>query len=119
MAKCDMKEDLVVSLTLDDSEWETVGMHSKREKLALVDALADLIEYAVGQKRCEICQEEHDAISCQSEEARTVGLDLRYPKKGPLALLAEAEKEYLISHVMAALGEGVTAILIRHSDGGN
>lgn len=119
MAKCTMGQDLTVMVSFDKEEWETIGMHGKRETLSLVDALADLVEYAIGQKRCEICQEEHDAVECQSEEARTVGIDLRYPKKGPLALLSEAEREYLYSHIMAALGEGVTSILIRHSSGGN
>lgn len=119
MAKCTMREDKAFIVCLDPIELETVGMHGKREGLSVTDAMADLVEYGIGHKQCEICQEEHEAVSCQSEEARTVGLDLRYPKKGPLALLSEAEREYLYSHIMAALGEGVTAIIIRHSDGGN
>lgn len=119
MAKCTLRVDETFTVVLDAIEMETVGMHGKREGLLYVDAMADLVEYVIGQKQCEICQEEHDAVSCQSEEARVVGLELRYPKKGPLALLTDAEKEYIYSHLMATLGVAVTSILVRHSDGGN
>ena len=119
MAKCTMHQDESFLLQLEASEIETVGMHARRESMLLVEGLSDLVEYIIALKRCEFCQEEHAAVECMSEEARTVGLDLQYPKKGPLALLSEAEKEYLYSHIMAALGEGITSILIRHSMGGN
>lgn len=119
MATCTFREDGAFIVILDAVEKETVGMHGKREGLSLIHAMADLVEYAIGQKRCEICQEENDAVSCQSEKARTVGLDIKYPKEGPLSLLTEAEREYLYSCLMEALGVGVTSILVRHSSGGN
>lgn len=119
MAKCTLNDSDCFTVDFDSMEMETIGQHAKREKLMLVDALADLMEYVIGQKRCEICQEEHEAVSCQSEEARTVGLDLKYPKKGPLSLLTDDEKEYVMSCVMQGLGEGVQTVLLRHSSGGN
>ena len=119
MAKCTLTGSDCFTVTFDYMEMETIGQHGKREKLMLVDALADLMEYVIGQKRCEICQEENDAVSCQSEEARVVGLDLKYPKKGPLSLLTDDEKEYIMSRVMEGLGQGVQTVLLRHASGGN
>jgi len=119
MAKCTLEQDESFTVTLDGIEMETVGQHGKREKLMLTDAMADLVEYVIGQKRCEICQEENGAIACNSEEAHMVGLDIKYPKEGPLSLLTDVEKEYLMARLMDALREGVANVLIPHSIGGN
>ena len=119
MAKCTLGQYERFTVTLDGTEMETVEQHGKRENLMLTDAMADLVEYVIAQKRCEICQEENEAIACQSEEARTIGLNIKYPKKGPLSLLTDSEKDYLLSRLMEALGKGVTGLLIRHSSGGN
>lgn len=119
MATCSMREDKALIVHLDAVELETVGMHGKREALSVTDAMADLVEYVIGRKCCEICQEESDAISCQSEKARIVGLDVRFPKVGPLSLLTDDEKEVVYARIMSALGDAVTMLLIKHSSGGN
>ena len=119
MAKVSMREDTALIVSLDPVELETVDMHGKREKLSVTDAMADMVEYVISQKRREICQEEDDAVACQSEEAPAVGLDIKYPKEGWLSLLTDDEKDYLLSRLTEALGKGVTTLLIRHSSGGN
>lgn len=119
MVTCTRMEEKGFIVDLDAIELATVGMHGKRENLSIEQALADLTEYVIAQKRCEICQEEHDAVACPNEEAHTVGLELRYPKKGPLSLLNDAEKEYLMSLLMGALSRGVSILILKHSLGGN
>ena len=119
MAKVSMREDEALIVVLDYLELETVGMHGKRETLSVTDAMADLVEYVIGQKRCEICQEEDDAVACQSEGAPAIGIDIKYPKEGPLSLFTHGEKEYLMARLRVALSEGLCALLIRHFSGGN
>ena len=119
MAKVSMREDTALIVSLDPVELETVGMHGKREKLSVTDAMADMVEYVIRQKRCEICQEEDDAVASQSEDAPEIGLDIKYPKEGPLSLLTHSEKEYLTARLRVALSEGLCALLIRHFSGGN
>ena len=119
MAKCALDSDGVFTVSLDPIELETVGMYGKREALFVTDAMADLVEYVIGQKRREICQEEDDAVACQSEEAPAIGLDIKYPKEGPLSLLTHGEKEYLMARLRVALSEGLCTLLVRHFSGGN
>ena len=119
MAKVSMREDTALIVCLDPVELETVDMHGKREKLSVTDAMADMVEYVISQKRREICQEEDDAVASQSEEAPAIGLDIKYPKEGPLSLLTHDEKEYLMAHLRVALSEGLCTLLIRHFSGDN
>ncbi len=115
MATCAMREDKALVVTLDAVELETVGMHGKRESLSVTDAMADLVEYVIGHKRCEICTEEKGADSCTDPSSGSIDVHLKWPKRGPYGYLDKEDQQFVADMITASLEDALSIVtILRH-----
>lgn len=113
MAGCAMRTDKALVLMLDASEMETLRQHAKRENLSVTDAMAGLVEFAIHQRACEICQEEKEAVACPDASMGMVDVDLTWPTSGPYAIFTHDDKQFVGSVLAMSLREALTVVLYK------
>lgn len=113
MASCAMRMDEALIVGLDATELETLRLHAEREGLSVTDAMADLVEYVLHTKACEICQEEKEARLCPDAVMGMVDIELKWPTSGPYAIFGEADKQFAASVLAMSLREALCVILYK------
>ena len=118
MATCAMRMDKAFIVGLDAQELETLRRHAGREGLSVTDAMADLVEYVVHTKACEIRQEEKEARAEPCDSSDMVGFTINWAKSGPCAVFGDKERQYIASVMIRALCEALTVCLYKMSQKG-
>lgn len=108
-----------ITVKFDVSEFDTVMMHAHREGLSADDALADLMEWALHQKACEICQEEKEATICPDAVMGLCEVSVKWPKTGPTVLFNNDDRQFVASVLAMSLREALTVVLYKKGFEGN
>lgn len=113
MADCAMRYDQALIVGLDATEMETLQLHASREGLSVTDAMADLVEFALSHKACEICQEEKEAHAEPCAISDMVGFTMNWATDGPYAGLNDADKLFVSSVMAMSLREALTVVIYK------
>lgn len=100
-------------LSLDPQEVGTLKMHGDRENLTFDEALADLTEWVLHQKACEICQEEKEATICPDAVMGLCEVNVKWPATGPTTLFNNDDRQFVASVLSMSLREALTVVLYK------
>jgi hypothetical protein len=103
----------VFTVAFDEQEAERVDNHSKQWGLSMTQAVADLLEYAMGNIDSDLGKTDILPLFQDDSCEESIRLDIHYPKTGPFAALLPADKQFLASVLAMSVREASVVILYK------
>lgn len=103
----------VFTVAFDEQEAERVDNHAKQWGLSMVQAVADLLEYAMGNIYADAGKPDILPLFQDDKCDEPIRPDIHYPKTGPFSTLSQADKQFLASVLAMSVREASVVILYK------